>query len=151
MSIPAELKEGGNWAQFPCPPSANKLWRISRNRQHRSKEYDTWLDIVVPMMKRKLKPVNGQVGVKVLLQLGKGITVRSDLDNFIKPVMDALKPPSYGEDGKVSKVGSARIEEDNLNFVHEIFLRALPRTGKKAGCNDESCIWVEVYPLGGDQ
>jgi Holliday junction resolvase RusA-like endonuclease len=144
--IPEALQCGGNWAQFPCPPSANRLWRISRNRQHRSKDYTDWLNIVVPMMVAKLEPVKGQVGVKVLVQLGKGITVRSDLDNFIKPILDALKPPSYGEDGKVSKLGSARIEEDNLEFVHEIFLRALPRAGKKTG---ESCIWVEVYSLGG--
>lgn len=116
------------------PPSANNLWRTFRNRQVRSKAYNDWLEYAVQEMEKHLTPVTGRVKILIILHEGKGITMSSDLDNYIKPVLDALKPPTFknGDDGKQSKPGASIIEDDDLRHVHRIVADFAPYTGPKS-------------------
>lgn len=111
-----------NICELPVPPSANRLWRVFRGHAVRSADFNRWLDSAVDAMKRHLAPVSGQVTVEITIFGGKGLTVRSDLDNFAKPIMDALKPPSFDRLGKLSKAGASIIEDDCLEFVKSIRL-----------------------------
>ena len=109
-----------NQTIVPVPPSANRMYRIIRNRMHRSSEYMAWLDVAVDCFRRNMRPVDGPAEVVIVLRTGKGVTVRSDLDNLVKPVLDALQPPWVGEDGKVKKPGAAIILGDDIRLVQKI-------------------------------
>lgn len=120
-----------HWAETPVPPSANRLWRIIRGRSYRSKEYMDWLDVATAMMTRQLPRLTGEVDVAIELRIGTGVTMRSDLDNYIKPIMDALKPPSVNESGVITKPGAHRIDDDNLQVVRTIFTFSTKPVGKR--------------------
>lgn len=114
-------------AQIPLPPSANRLWRVFGGRVCKSRHYVEWLEHVTWLLRREMKPVAGPAHVSMLLRGGKGITVRSDLDNLIKPTIDALK-------------GAGILVDDNLEHVVGVDARYEPRTSRK----DVAEFFVEV-------
>ncbi len=129
----AGVMSESNSCQLPVPPSANRLWRTFRGHNVRSGEYNRWLEVASDLMKRHLVPINGPVDVLIMIFGGKGLMVTSDLDNFIKPVLDALKSPSYDKLGKISKPGSAVIEDDNVRVVKSITCHYIDRLKKSKG------------------
>ena len=76
---------------LPLPPSANHIWRAiivnGTSRLIKSKPYRDWLKVAVPLAKA-LGKYPSPVGVSLLVC---GCNVRSDIDNFCKPVLDALR------------------------------------------------------------
>ena len=109
-----------NVCMVPVPPSANRMYRIIRGRMYRSSDYMAWLDVAVDCFRRNMRPVEGPAEVEIVLSTGKGVTVRSDIDNLVKPVLDALQPPSIGEDGNVNKPGAGIIQGDDIRLVQKI-------------------------------
>ena len=71
------------------PPSANRIWRNVRGKTLKSREYRTWLDGAATALRlqAKGKVVDGPWAARVTIH---GLDRRSDLDNRIKPLMDAL-------------------------------------------------------------
>lgn len=131
------------------PPSANNLWRHFRGQTVRTKAYNDWLEYAVQEMEKNLTPVTGRVKILIILHEGKGIKVTADLDNFIKPVLDALKPPTFNtdKDGQVaqSKPGASIIEDDNLRHVHRIVADFALYTGPKSK-RPSAYVMVAVTP-----
>jgi Holliday junction resolvase RusA-like endonuclease len=83
------------------PPSANRLWRYSRGRVHRSGEYTSWLKSAGWEAKAQ-RPASlpGWVRVKIRAALPeKGRTV--DLDNHIKPALDLLETLDIVDDDRL--------------------------------------------------
>lgn len=75
---------------LPRPPSANRIWRIGNNKIHRSEEYRVWLraaqwQIVAQAKRRKIE---GRF--KLTMIAIRPDRRRRDLDNLIKPTLDAL-------------------------------------------------------------
>ena len=78
-----------------APPSANRIWRVSNGKVHKSAEYRTWLKdqawVALQQIgpQRASKPLSGPISVTVR------VTPRDkrlrDLDNYAKPVMDFLE------------------------------------------------------------
>ena len=79
----------------PIPPSTNGIWRVVR-RRHRSsmvlsRNYRNWLTITTALMRQQLHPAQYPCRVIITITGGKGWRVTRDLDNVIKPVVDALR------------------------------------------------------------
>ena len=79
----------------PIPPSTNGIWRMVR-RRHRSvlvvsKHYRNWLDVTIALMRHHLQPAQCPCRIDITIQGGKGWRITRDLDNVIKPVVDALR------------------------------------------------------------
>ena len=115
--------------ELPIPPSANRLWRVFGGRVVKSRYYAEWLDHVVWILRRDMKPVSVPCKVEILLVGGRGTTIRSDLDNKIKPTLDALRDAGI-------------IPDDSVQFVTQIEARYTPRESKKA----QASFHVRVTP-----
>ena len=75
--------------KLPHPPSTNKLHYTVRRgfRRPRTREYDNWLKLAVPMMRRTLGKIDPPVTVTITVVGGfRG----RDLDNYGKCPIDAL-------------------------------------------------------------
>ncbi|WP_332116045.1 RusA family crossover junction endodeoxyribonuclease [Azorhizobium caulinodans] len=78
---------------LPFPPSVNAAWRSVKGRVLLSKKYRQWLDEAegrfLEQGAHKLPRVSGAFEASIVLDAGKRRT--SDVDNRIKPVLDALQ------------------------------------------------------------
>lgn len=78
--------------QVDIPPSANRLWKFVGGRKpYPSVEYDIWRsaaewEIAARGMPNGWRLYNGPI--RVTIRAGK---VRGDLDNRIKPILDAIQ------------------------------------------------------------
>ena len=87
---------------LPMPPSANHIWRSGRGRVYRSPEYMAWRT-EAGWLAKSCKPIAGPVCIEIAVS-PKG---RGDVDNRIKPTIDAL-------------VSSGLIEGDDKKTVRAI-------------------------------
>ena len=84
------------YAELPLPPSVNNLFVTRGNRRFKSPEYRAWLALVIPKLSR-LKRVAGPFEI-VLTVFGE-VSASRDIDNMIKPVVDAcVKADVIGND-----------------------------------------------------
>lgn len=141
-----------NRAIIPVPPSANRLWRIFRNRQHKATEYKDWLKYTAHLLRERMRPVDGTVRIVIELRFGKGFMRSRDLDNCIKPIIDALKPPRYDKEGKLASDGAGIIPDDSIEIVRSICIDVLPAIDKKS---EAECVvmveridFPELVPVG---
>lgn len=82
---------------LPYPPSANKLWRNLNGRTVKSEAYRRYLrDCATAVIAQRTKPVSGKFTVTVIADLPDAR--RRDLDNLIKPALDALVSCGLVED-----------------------------------------------------
>ena len=121
--------------EIPIPPSTNQIWRSYRGRVVKSAKYKKWLSDTAWLMKR-LGSVQHPVAVKVGIVSGKGWRKGRDLDNILKPVLDALVASSVIEDDSTSHVVSI-----NMEFVQRTILK---RQTKKAFRETPALCWVDV-------
>ena len=86
--------------QITRPPSANRLWRLSGSRIHKSREYTAWL-VEAGWQVRQLAK-GARIGGKYSLTYfaGRSSKVHPDLDNFAKPINDLLKSVGVIRDDK---------------------------------------------------
>lgn len=81
----------------PYPPSANRMWRRSGAKIHKSTEYQNWLKQVGWLIKSKrVSAIEGPYNLALKIapvrnQDGSASKRQRDLDNFIKPISDALQ------------------------------------------------------------
>ena len=119
--------------KLTVPPSTNDLWQVVRTRKGNASltlqsAYRTWLDLAILKLRMEMPKVKVYpVGVRVIVCEGEGWTASRDLDNVIKPVIDAVK-----------KAG--RIEDDSGKYVR----RCVVEFGERVA---EACVWVCVEPL----
>jgi len=127
---------------IPIPPTANHIWKVVSNRIIKGAHYRQWLQHCSELMSEHMKPVAGPVEVTITIRLGKGFSRDRDLDNCIKPVLDALKPPHWsrpkeGEVRKITSHGASTLEDDNHLIVQRVVADTLPPYDKKS---DAECI-----------
>lgn len=121
---------------IPIPPSVNHAWKIVRTRSGvaakvRSKQYDAWIQEAVLRLRFGMDPaVTYPVAVTVTIGGGSGFRVNRDIDNVLKPVVDALRH-------------AERIREDDVRHVRRVACEYLEPADPKqpAGC------WVRIEPL----
>ena len=112
--------ETGTRVVIPIPPSVNAIWSIVRPyrrsglrgspRLSRSGRYQSWLDAVVLLL-RQSRPKISRYPIELRFEvLGGKDWRRRDLDNVIKPTIDAL-------------VKSGWIPDDSTKYVAGITVR----------------------------
>ena len=78
-------------ANLPLPPSINEAFIVFRRggKEHRAKspKYAAWQKDVVRFLVATCKPVEAE---RYAITIDLGINYRSDIDNRVKPVLDAL-------------------------------------------------------------
>lgn len=82
------------------PPSANRLWRYSEGRVHKSAEYRTWLATVQWEIFSQIKKQTIEGPFKMTLAAQRPDRRRRDIDNLIKPTLDALAHAKVIEDDR---------------------------------------------------
>ena len=89
---------------LPYPPSANRLWRTSRGRTHKSTEYSNWL-IEAGMRVNVQRPGMILGPYKISIQAVRPDKRRRDLGNLEKPISDLLQTAGVIEDdSKAEKI-----------------------------------------------
>ncbi len=84
---------------IPLPPSANRIWRGGRNggRPYLSPAYSHWKHEAGAMMQAmRLGKVAGAFDAEIILPE----TMRGDVDNRVKPILDLCKEIGVTDDDK---------------------------------------------------
>ena len=92
---------------LPEPPSANRYWRVYRNRVVRSKEATAYI-AAVALIARHLAPFSGDVSVRINWHRTRK---SGDLDNRLKVVLDALRGCAYHDDSQVVEIHATRYDD----------------------------------------
>jgi len=92
---------------LPVPPSANRYWRIYRNRMVVTEEARAYKEEVALLL-RGAVPLGGNVSVNLsVFRPAK----RGDLDNYNKVLFDALQGFAYSNDSQITEIHSFRKDD----------------------------------------
>jgi Holliday junction resolvase RusA-like endonuclease len=115
-------------ARLDPPPSANNLFASRGGRRCRTKRYEAWRAHAFHRLRALAPPASYPCEVVVRVTSGDGFHRGRDLDNCLKPVLDAL-------------VEAGAIRNDSLVFVQRV-------VAEYAG-HGEAGVEVTVRPIGG--
>jgi len=92
---------------LPVPPSANRYWRIYRNRMVVTEEARAYKEEVALLLRGAI-PLGGNVSVNLsVFRPAK----RGDLDNYNKVLFDALQGLTYTNDNQITEIHSFRYDD----------------------------------------
>lgn len=106
MNIKARLK-----IKIPFPPTANHIWARGGKRTYLTKEYQTFLKIVSYAITRadEARPLYGARAYAVAITVYPPDRRVRDLDNLIKPVLDALtRAGLWADDSRVCLITACK-------------------------------------------
>lgn len=98
--------------RIPFPPSANAIWRNARGRTYLSKEYKTFLEEVAAAWRPEQAAGGWETDARytVTIQLFPATRRKYDVDNRIKPTLDALtKAGVWLDDEQVDDVRAVKM------------------------------------------
>lgn len=95
---------------LPVPPSANRYWRVYRNRIIVTDEAREYKD-AIRLLLRNTIPIKNLVTVNFTVFRP---SMRGDLDNYNKVMFDALQGLAYVNDNQIVEIHSYR-EDDKYN------------------------------------
>lgn len=76
---------------WPVPPSVNHIWRRRGKATYLSEHYQRWLkEAQTRAYEQRARSTDGQVQVHLTVIPGRGWRSNRDLDNLLKPTLDAL-------------------------------------------------------------
>lgn len=104
---------------IPIPPSANGMWKKTRQKMYRSPKYQAWLDVAVPLIRLKYRGIESPIRIEVAITGGKGWRINRDLDNVFKPLIDGIKLAEI-------------VPDDTTAYVTSISGDYFPPAGKKS-------------------
>ena len=94
---------------LPVPPSANKYWRVYKNRIVTTDEARVYKQ-EIQLLFRELLPIAGNVAVNFTVYRP---AKRGDLDNYNKIMLDALQGLVYSNDNQITEIHSFRRDDHN--------------------------------------
>lgn len=98
----------GDTCSFGAPISANDMYvPIARGVMRKSRRYRQWLETVIPQMQAQLRPpTRFPVDIEVTVVGGRDWHDDCDIDNALKPVVDALVKAGILPDDRARYVAS---------------------------------------------
>ena len=117
---------------IPFPPSANSIWKGGRGRTFRSKEYKDFIGTVAYIWQvgntksergiiysaSKAKEWKTDKQYEVRIELVPRTNRRYDVDNFIKPTLDALTHAGlWDDDSQVIRLIANKNEKENEAYA----------------------------------
>lgn len=94
------------YVTIPLPPSLNNCFVNSRNGgRYKSKRYKTWQKVAIPMLANTRAPMPCSVLITVQCKL----RATQDIDNLIKPILDAAKEAGVFADDNCEHVRGVEI------------------------------------------
>lgn len=109
---------------LPLPPSHNHYWRcVDRGTVKVSREGRAFKErcAFLAAAQHQGEPLEGDVGIYVGFYFESR---RGDLDNKIKPLLDALQGTCYGNDRQITRiVAERRIDKDNPRCEVQVFTK----------------------------
>ena len=79
-----------NQVVLPIPPSANMIWRIGRGRMYKSGQYLAWLAAAEVEFLAQGPWDKFEEKTPYRVEIFAAIDRRRDIDNLIKPILDAM-------------------------------------------------------------
>jgi Holliday junction resolvase RusA-like endonuclease len=120
-----KMKQDGITLTLPYPPSANRYWRVFRNRVVVSGEATRYKKdaAAAASMQGIDEPLTGDLSlaIKVYRPLKSG-----DLDNRLKVVLDSLQGIAYKNDSQIVEIRATRFD-DKSNPRIEISISEIQR------------------------
>ncbi len=95
----------------PVPPSTNNLFVNAGKRRVTSSKYQDWQNVAIPILRALSPPTQYPVGI--VLTVEEKVRSSRDIDNFVKPILDAI-------------VKAELIVNDNVKHVAEVTIRYRP-------------------------
>lgn len=95
---------------LPMPPSANRLWRMDkRGFMRKSEEAKTYYELAgFEAIKQGAQIMTGNVSVTLRVYRARKA---GDLDNRIKPLLDALQGVAFMDDKQVVQIHAFRFDD----------------------------------------
>lgn len=117
---------------IPWPPTANLIWRTTRNVTYLSKTYKDFLRSAagaILCQKPRDLFLTEPVSVEIILHPPRKF--RFDIDNRIKPVLDVLtRAGVWKDDSLVDKI-TVRRAEIKKNGLAVVYIRAIDKSKEK--------------------
>jgi crossover junction endodeoxyribonuclease RusA len=109
--IPTHRKATKIKLTLPFPPSANHMIHKGNGRRYRSKAYKQFLSEVFWIVRGEgVELVEGDIAIT--LHVYRKMK-RGDLDNRIKPTLDALNGVVYNDDKQIVEIHAYRHDDKN--------------------------------------
>lgn len=112
------------------PPSANAMWRAVGGRVIKSAAYRAWSKVTADWVAIQARKSGWRAGknADVTITVGGPVNRQRDLDNFCKPVLDALV--AGGALVSDNLIGVARIELDQNRILADgVYVRITLESG----------------------
>lgn len=123
MTEEARLQRDGLALTLPCPPTANLYYRHVGHRTLLSKEGRVYKQTVADRcLLARVRKLSGEVAVAVHWYRP---AKRGDVDNILKPLLDALKGHAFGDDARVAKLCVERHDTDRHHPRVEVTISPL--------------------------
>jgi crossover junction endodeoxyribonuclease RusA len=101
---------------LPFPPTANHMWKVTRQGHvyltDEGKQFK--IKVAEVLAKQKVKKIDGEVAVTIKVFRPRR---QGDLDNRIKPTLDALKNIAFEDDKHVVELHAYRYEDKSCPRV----------------------------------
>lgn len=99
-------KTASFWVLLPMPPSLNNIYATVGKRRVKIESYTAWQEQSAWVIAKEVSPRDFRIGGPVNVEIDLPHKMRGDIDNRVKPILDAL-------------VASGRIDDDrNVVSLH---------------------------------
>lgn len=108
--------------RIPFPPSANAIWRNARGRTYLSQAYKTFLEEVAAAWRSNtIEKWETDARYTVTIQLYAPTRRKYDVDNRIKPTLDALtKAGAWLDDEQVDDVRAVKFTPSKYSALRGV-------------------------------
>lgn len=94
---------------LPYPPSANRYWRVAKNRIYRSSEANAYIEQVQSLCNlENVEPMEGNIAVTLEVYRPRQ---SGDLDNRAKICLDAIQSYAYHNDNQIVEIHATRHDD----------------------------------------